>query len=79
MTFFNDIHDTVGFLYGTYSRRFRFTLRYNEAPNVGDRVQTTAAAAKGKELAIQCYRANAKVKTYSGEIIASEGTGRGRK
>ena len=21
--FFNDIHDTVGFLYGTYSRRFR--------------------------------------------------------
>ena len=26
---FNDIHDTAGFLYGTYSRRFRFMLSLN--------------------------------------------------
>ena len=24
--FFNDIHDTVGFLHGTYSRRFRYFM-----------------------------------------------------
>ena len=47
-----------------------------KAPKVGDRVQPTAAAAKGKKLATQCYGANAKAKKISGEIIASEGSGR---
>ena len=45
-----------------------------KAPKIGDRVQPTAAA-----LAIQRYGANAKVKKLSGEIIASEGSGRGCK
>ena len=26
--FFNDIHDTAGFLYGTYSRRFRYPTNF---------------------------------------------------
>ena len=47
-----------------------------KAPKVGDRVQVAAAAAKGKKLATQRYGANAKVKKLSGEIIASEGSGR---
>ena len=46
-------------------------------PKVGDRVQTTAAVVMGKKLAIQRYGANAKVKKISGEIIVSEGSGRG--
>ena len=50
-----------------------------KAPMVGDRVQTTAAAAMGKKLAIQRYKANAKVKRLSGYILTSEGSGRGRK
>ena len=51
-----------------------------KAPKVGDRVQATAAAAMGKKLAAQRrYGANAKVKKLSGEIIASEGSGRGCK
>ena len=50
-----------------------------KAPKVGDRVQATAAAAMGKKLATQRYGANAKAKKLSGEIIASEGSGRGRK
>ena len=50
-----------------------------KAPKVGDRVQATAAAAIGKKLATQRYGANAKVKKLSGEIIASEGSGRGCK
>ena len=29
MTFYNDIHNAAGFLYGTYSRRDRFTTRVN--------------------------------------------------
>ena len=49
------------------------------APKVGDRVEPTAAAAMGKKLATQRYGANAKAKKLSGEIIASEGNGRGRK
>eukprot|EP00731_Ephydatia_muelleri_P037306 Em0439g1a len=47
-----------------------------KAPKVGDRVQVAAAAAKGKKLATQRYGANAKVKKLSGEIIASESSGR---
>ena len=50
-----------------------------KAPKVGDRVQATAAAAMGKKLATQRYGANAKDKKLSGEIIVSEGSGRGRK
>ena len=50
-----------------------------KAPKVRDRVQTTVAAVMGKKLATQRYGANAKVKKLSGEIIASEGSGRGRK
>ena len=50
-----------------------------KAPKVGDRVQATAAAAMGKKLATQRYGANAKAKKLSGEIIASEGSRRGRK
>ena len=50
-----------------------------KAPKVGDRVQATAAAAMGKKLATQRYGANAKAKKLSGEIIASEGSGHGRK
>ena len=50
-----------------------------KAPKVGDRVQATAAAAMGKKLATQRYGANAKVKKLSGEIIPSEGSGRGCK
>ena len=54
-------------------------LRYDESPKVGDRVQATASAAMGKTLATQRYGAMAKVKKLSGEIIASEGSGRGHK
>ena len=50
-----------------------------KAPKVGDRVQPTAAAAMGKKLATQRYGANAKAKKLSGEVIASEGSGRGCK
>ena len=50
-----------------------------KAPKVADRVQGTAAAVMGKKLATQRYGANAKAKQLSGEIIASEGSGRGRK
>ena len=50
-----------------------------KVPKVGDRVQATAALATGKKLATQCYGSDAKVKKLSGEIIASEGSGRGRK
>ena len=50
-----------------------------KAPKVGDRVQATASAAMGKTLATQRYGAMAKVKKLSGEIIASEGSGRGHK
>ncbi|KAL5510601.1 hypothetical protein EMCRGX_G006169 [Ephydatia muelleri] len=50
-----------------------------KAPKLGDRVQATAAAVMGKKQATQCYGANAKVKKLSGEVIASEGSGRGRK
>ena len=50
-----------------------------KAPKVEDRVQATAAAAMGKKLAKQHYGANSKAKKLSGEIIASEGSGRGRK
>ena len=45
----------------------------------GNRVQAIAAAAMGKKLATQCFGDNAKAKKLSGEIIASEGSGRGRK
>ena len=45
----------------------------------GDRVQAIAAAAMGKKLATQCFGDNAKAKKLSGEIIASEGSGSGRK
>ena len=54
-------------------------LRYDESPKVGDRVHATAAAAMGKTLATQRYGAIAKFKKLSGEIIASEGSGRGHK
>ena len=47
-----------------------------KAPKVEDRVQATAAAAMGKKLATQRYGANAKAKKLSGEIIASDGSGR---
>ena len=46
-----------------------------KAPKVGDKVQVTM----GKKLATQRYGGIAKVKKLSGEIIASEGSGRGRK
>ena len=50
-----------------------------KAPKVGDRVQPTAAAAMDKNLATQRYGANAKAIKLSGEILASEGSGRGCK